>query len=81
MAGFTTVRDCGAADKLNLALRDAVAKGWIVGPRVVAAGGVTTTGGHDDPTNGLASFLEELIEPSSPTRNSRRWCRRRATTA
>ena len=32
MAGFTTVRDCGAGDKLNLALRDAVAKGWIVGP-------------------------------------------------
>jgi imidazolonepropionase-like amidohydrolase len=29
LAGFTTVRDCGAGDKLNLALRDAAAKGWI----------------------------------------------------
>ena len=27
LAGFTTVRDCGAGDKLNIALRDAVAKG------------------------------------------------------
>ncbi|MFP5379289.1 MAG: amidohydrolase family protein [Vicinamibacteria bacterium] len=31
MAGFTTVRDLGAGQKLNLALRDAVAKGWIRG--------------------------------------------------
>ena len=38
LAGFTTVRDCGAGDKLNLALRDAVEKGWIAGPRIVAAG-------------------------------------------
>jgi imidazolonepropionase-like amidohydrolase len=32
LAGFTTVRDCGAGNRLNLALRDAVAKGWIKGP-------------------------------------------------
>ena len=43
LAGFTTVRDCGAGDKLNLALRDAIAKGWIKGPRIVAAG----VGDHD----------------------------------
>jgi imidazolonepropionase-like amidohydrolase len=65
-AGFTTVRDCGAGDKLNLALRDAVAKGWIDGPRIVAAGGVTTTGGHGDGTNGLASELQELLAPRLP---------------
>jgi imidazolonepropionase-like amidohydrolase len=61
LAGFTTVRDCGAGDKLNLALRDAVEKGWITGPRVVAAGSVSTTGGHGDPTNGLASELQDLL--------------------
>jgi imidazolonepropionase-like amidohydrolase len=66
MAGFTTVRDCGAADKLNLALRDATAKGWIVGPRIVAAGGVTTTGGHGDGTNGLASELQEMLASRLP---------------
>ncbi len=60
LAGFTTVRDCGAGDKLNLALRDAVEKGWVVGPRIIAAGSVSTTGGHGDPTNGLASELQEL---------------------
>lgn len=66
MAGFTTVRDCGAPDKLNQALRDATAKGWIVGPRIIAAGGVTTTGGHGDGTNGLATELQELLEPRLP---------------
>lgn len=66
MAGFTTVRDCGAGHKLNLALRDAVAKGWIAGPRIIAAGGVTTTGGHGDPTNGLATELQEALAPVLP---------------
>ena len=66
MAGFTTVRDCGAGDKLNIALRDAVAKGWVVGPRIVAAGGVTTTGGHGDGTNGLATELQEALAPRLP---------------
>lgn len=63
MAGFTTVRDCGAGDKLNISLRDAIAKGWVDGPRIVAAGSVTTTGGHGDGTNGLASELQLLLEP------------------
>ena len=66
MAGFTTVRDCGAGNKMNLALRDAVAKGWIVGPRIVAAGSVTTTGGHGDATNGLATELQEALAPVLP---------------
>lgn len=66
LAGFTTVRDCGAGDKLNLALRDAVEKGWIAGPRIVAAGSVSTTGGHGDPTNGLASELQEILADRRP---------------
>jgi imidazolonepropionase-like amidohydrolase len=66
MAGFTTVRDVGAAEKLNLSLRDAVEKGWIVGPRIVAAGGVTTTGGHGDPTNGLATELRQMMNADGP---------------
>ncbi len=52
--GFTTVRDLGAADGLNLSLREAVKKGWVNGPRIFAAGkSIATTGGHADPTNGL----------------------------
>jgi imidazolonepropionase-like amidohydrolase len=49
-----------------MALRDAVAKGWIVGPRIIAAGGVTTTGGHGDGTNGLATELQEALAPILP---------------
>lgn len=66
MAGFTTIRDCGAGEKLNLAMRDAIARGYVVGPRIIAAGGVTTTGGHGDPTNGLATELQELLAPHLP---------------
>jgi imidazolonepropionase-like amidohydrolase len=57
LAGFTTVRDLGASDNLNTALRNAVAKGWVVGPRIFSAGkALATTGGHGDPTNGLAEI-------------------------
>jgi imidazolonepropionase-like amidohydrolase len=62
LAGFTTVRDCGAGDKLNLAMRDAIAKGWIDGPRMFASGGVSTTGGHGDGTNGLNTKLQHLLD-------------------
>lgn len=66
LAGFTTVRDCGADDKLNLALRDAIAKGWVDGPRIFAAGTVGTTGSHvGDNTNGLNTQLQELLAPTN----------------
>ncbi len=64
LAGFTTVRDCGAEEKLNLALRDAIAKGWVDGPRIYAAGSVGTTGSHvGDSTSGLNSRLQEVLAP------------------
>jgi imidazolonepropionase-like amidohydrolase len=46
-AGFTTVRDVGTYRALNdIALRDAINKGYIVGPRMFVAGAyVTITGG------------------------------------
>ena len=56
MAGFTTVRDAGEIGVFNLtpALRNAIAKGWVIGPRIYAAGRIiSTTGGHGDPTNGF----------------------------
>ncbi len=65
LAGFTTVRDCGAGDKLNLAMRDAIAKGWVDGPRIFAAGSVSTTGGHGDGTNGLSSRIQHLLDEES----------------
>jgi len=52
MAGFTTIRDLGDRWNLSLALRDAIADGFIVGPRIYSSGkAIATTGGHADPTN------------------------------
>ncbi|WP_371188917.1 amidohydrolase family protein [Thalassotalea maritima] len=47
-AGFTLVRDLGADPQAIYALRDAIAKQWVEGPRIVAAGRVPVTGGHAD---------------------------------
>ena len=45
--GVTTLRDCGADDFTVLALRDAIAAGQLLGPRILACGRpVTTTAGH-----------------------------------
>ena len=45
--GTTTVRDCGTLNPVAFALRDAVERGVIPGPRIIASGnGITTTGGH-----------------------------------
>lgn len=58
-AGFTTVRDLGARDQEALfALRNAINRGQVPGPRIFAAGkSIATTGGHADPTNGLRQDL------------------------
>src|SRR5438309_7996683 len=51
-AGFTTVRDVGARtfrshDYVDVSLRNAIAKGIVVGPRMfVATNGIGATGGH-----------------------------------
>jgi imidazolonepropionase-like amidohydrolase len=48
-AGFTTVRDLGSRDGADVALRDAIAAGRIVGPRMlVAVKSLSSTGGHGD---------------------------------
>jgi imidazolonepropionase-like amidohydrolase len=57
-AGFTTVRDLGASFNASIALRNAINKGTVRGPRIFAAGkAIATTGGHADPTNGWAQRL------------------------
>jgi imidazolonepropionase-like amidohydrolase len=54
MAGFTTVRDVGADPSVVIALKKAIAKGEIDGPRLFVAGPpLGPTGGHGDPANGL----------------------------
>jgi len=57
MAGFTTVRELGGSG-VNIALRDAINKGKVDGPRIFTAGkSLATTGGHADPSNGMNSEL------------------------
>src|SRR6267142_3975871 len=62
-AGFTTVRDLGSRfiashEFVDVALRNAINKGVIVGPRMlVATKGIGATGGHFDPTSGFRDFL------------------------
>jgi imidazolonepropionase-like amidohydrolase len=54
LAGFTTVRDLGNNPRLIFSLRDAINSGMFSGPTIVAAGqGISVTGGHGDPRNGL----------------------------
>ncbi len=56
-AGFTTVRDVGSAEFIDVALRNAIARGGIAGPRILAAGlAIGSTGGHAD-TSGFSPYL------------------------
>lgn len=48
-AGFTTVRDAGAAGLTGYAVRDAIRDGMFPGPRILAAGSaLSIVGGHGD---------------------------------
>jgi imidazolonepropionase-like amidohydrolase len=48
-AGFTTIRDLGASEFIDVALRDAISSGKVSGPRMqVSTLDVGATGGHND---------------------------------
>jgi len=61
-AGFTTVRNLGASDYVDVGLRNAINNGWAVGPRMlVAIHAIGATGGHGDsdpipPSKGFPSL-------------------------
>jgi imidazolonepropionase-like amidohydrolase len=56
-AGFTTVRDLGATEYVDVALRNAINAGTIPGPRIFCAAlGLGSTGGHADLT-GFSPYL------------------------
>jgi imidazolonepropionase-like amidohydrolase len=70
-AGFTTVRNVGAKDYADIALRDAINDGDVIGPRMVASGpALGITGGHCDENllppafhfqgNGVADGIEAV---------------------
>ncbi len=61
-AGFTTVRNVGAAGYADVALRDAIEAGDLLGPTVIAAGpALGITGGHCD-SNLLPPEFEERAD-------------------
>jgi imidazolonepropionase-like amidohydrolase len=65
LAGFTTVRNLGGSDGVDIALKRAIAQGLVKGPRMFASGkSIATTGGHADPSNSLnREFADALGEP------------------
>ena len=63
MAGFTTVRDVGSSDYLDVGLRNAIRDGVVPGPRMlVTVHALGSTGGHCDRTGG---FRQGLFGPET----------------
>lgn len=70
-AGFTTIRDLGDNGNVTVALRNAIARGDIRGPRILtAAKSIATTGGHADPTNGWNAAIAGDPGPKAGVINS-----------
>ena len=64
-AGFTTVADLGATNESIFALRDAIRRGDVPGPRIIAAGeSVSIHGGHGD-VNGYRDDIMHLFTGES----------------
>lgn len=66
-AGFTTVRNLGDDEGITLALREAIKRGWVQGPRIIdAANSISTTGGHMDGRGALNdNLVAHLPEPEN----------------
>ncbi|MCC6174692.1 MAG: amidohydrolase family protein [Chloroflexi bacterium] len=60
-SGVTTLRDNGARDSIMFAVREAMNRGLLVGPRMLISGRpVTTSGGHFHWCHGVADGVEEI---------------------
>ncbi|AKS40462.1 metal-dependent hydrolase family protein [Wenzhouxiangella marina] len=66
MAGFTAVRDLGAAEgDAIFAVRDGIERGDVIGPRVFAAGStISITGGHGDFSLGFNETVAATMRSS-----------------
>ncbi len=75
-AGFTTVRNLGD-EGATLALREAIKRGWVQGPRIIdAASSISTTGGHMDGRGGLNDDLVAHLPDPENLCDSAESCRR-----
>lgn len=60
--GVTSVQSLGAANYVDVALREAITNGFVAGPRIVAAGPpVTLTGGHSWNNGGEVDSIPEIV--------------------
>ena len=64
-AGFTTVRDVGSEDLLDVGLRNAIARGLVPGPRMlVSVHALGARGGHADETGLRHDLLVRELGPA-----------------
>jgi imidazolonepropionase-like amidohydrolase len=76
MSGFTTVRDLGGTG-VNVSLQQAIARGFVVGPRIyTACKSIAITGGHADPTNGAKKDLLDYPGPKDGVADGPDECRK-----
>lgn len=62
LAGFTTVRDIGTFRAFaDVALRDAIEAGWLIGPRMMCAGAYVTCPGGGGDLTGLAPDVDAAV--------------------
>jgi imidazolonepropionase-like amidohydrolase len=62
-AGFTTVRDVGSSDLIDVGLRNSIARGLVPGPRMlVAVHGIGARGGHAD----RGGIRHDLLKDEGP---------------
>ena len=78
-AGFTTIRDMLSFEFVDIALRNAINRGLVEGPRISACGyGLTSTGGHMDFTKGLRpdvhlSYFNNIVDTPDQARTTVRF--------
>lgn len=61
-AGVTTIRTVGEINRADIALRQSIKAGWVVGPRIYSAGyGVSTTGGHGHSFTAEADGADDFL--------------------
>ncbi|HEY0482772.1 MAG TPA: amidohydrolase family protein [Kofleriaceae bacterium] len=64
MAGFTTVRDLGSDDLVDIGLRNAINEGAVPGPRMlVSVHAISARGGHCD---GTAGYRPDMLKEPGP---------------
>lgn len=68
--GFTTIRDCGAALRVDIAVRDAIEAGLFMGPRVLACGLILTPteSPEDDELYDINSWINSADEARKAAR-------------